>query len=496
MYWIGYDIGSSSIKAALVAAETGQTLGVAQSPPQELAIAAPQPDWAEQDPAVWWIHLIAATQQLLASTGVPAEAIVAVGIAYQMHGLVLIDEHQEVLRPAIIWCDSRAVAIGQEAFTALGSNFCLSHLLNSPGNFTAAKLRWVQVHEPEVFARVRHFLLPGDYVAMRLSGRVSTTITGLSEAMLWDFSTHGIAQFLLDHWQLSETLVPPVVPIFGEQGRVSAAAAAATGLPAGIPITYRAGDQPNNALALGVLEPGELAGTGGTSGVVYAVLDQPIYDPLSRVNGFAHVNHQPERPRIGQLLCINGAGIQYSWLRRMVQAGALDYAAMEALASTVPVGAAGLMVHSFGNGAERMLENRQLGAQVSGLNFNRHQEGHLVRATLEGLAFAFAYGVAILQTLGVAPQKLRVGNDNLFRSAIFSETLATLLNCRIEVMETTGAAGAARGAGLGLAGGTPVVSPQHLPLERVYHPAAAPAAYQEAYAAWCMRLNQLLTTSI
>ncbi len=450
MYWIGFDIGSSSIKAALVSRESGNLVHQVMYPDREMKIAAPHPGWAEQDPDTWWDYTCRASRQLLAEAGVAAGEIVSIGIAYQMHGLVLVDKAGKVLRPSIIWCDSRAVEIGEAAFQALGEQRCLRHLLNSPGNFTASKLKWVQDNEPRIYEQIHKILLPGDYIALKMTGRCTTTVSGLSEAILWDFQADAPANFLMDYFTTGIDLIPERVPTFGEQGTLLREAAASLGLQAGTPLTYRAGDQPNNALSLNVFQPGEIAATGGTSGVVYGIADKPVFDPESRVNGFAHVNHTVENPRIGVLLCINGTGIQHNWMRQQLRSGQDGYTRMEALAATVAPGSDGLRVHPFGNGAERMLGNRDIGAKISGLHFNRHQEAHLIRAGLEGIAFAFVYGMEIMQDMKIVIRHMRVGNDNLFQSRIFSETIATLMDCRIDMMNTSGAAGAAKAAAVAL----------------------------------------------
>ncbi|GJM32149.1 MAG: carbohydrate kinase [Saprospiraceae bacterium] len=490
MYLIGYDIGSSSVKAALVDAITGETVTVIQRPEQEMAMQAPQPGWAQQDPAMWWQYVCEATTVLLHKSGVVATDIRAIGIAYQMHGLVIVDKNHEALRPSIIWCDSRAVEIGDRAFQELGANYCLSHLLNSPGNFTASKLKWVKENEPDLYQRIHKIMLPGDYIAMRLTGEIFSTISGLSEGIFWDFKKENISTELLDYYGIDAEYMPSLRPTFSEQGNVSAAAAAATGLPVGIPVTYRAGDQPNNAMALGALQPGEVAGTGGTSGVIYGVVDRPLYDPASRVNGFAHVNHTEAANRIGILLCINGAGSQYSWIHHQLAQDGISYNDMEQLAAKIPIGSDGLTMLPFGNGAERVLENLNLGAQLFNLQFNRHRREHIYRAALEGIAFAFVYGAKILEEMGLNMTKMRVGNDNLFRSAIFSSTIATLLNTRIEIVETTGAVGAARAAGVGVGlYKNPEEAVGQLKVERVFEAEKEPATYQEVYDRWHQELQ-------
>ncbi len=485
MYAIGYDIGSSSVKAALVEIASGQVMARLQEPATEMSMDAPEPGWAEQSPEIWWQHLCVATQRILAQTQLDPKKIVSVGISYQMHGLVLVDEQLALTRAAIIWCDSRAIPYGEAAFEALGSAYCLSHCLNSPGNFTASKLKWVAEHEPDVYARSRYAMLPGDFIAMRLSGQVNTTVTGLSEGVFWDFKQDQVAQSVLDHYGLDAAKLPPLVPAIGKQSSVSAQAARVTGLPEGIPIAYRAGDQPNNALSLNVLAPGEIAATAGTSGVVYGVTDQLVSDKSQRINSFAHVNHSAQSPSIGVLLCINGVGILHRWMRQHVCDEQLTYDEIEALAQQAAIGSAGLSFLPFGNGAERMLQNRQLGAQLLHLDFNRHQRSHLLRSAIEGIAFAFVYGMRLMQDLGMSMQTIRVGDDNLFQSSIFSHTIASLTAATIEVYHTTGAVGAALAgaAGAGHISDLRTAMSRQEIVRRIT-PATDTAAYQEAYDRW------------
>jgi xylulokinase len=493
MYLLGYDIGSSSIKAALVYAQTGEQMAVAQSPETELEMLAVQPGWAEQHPATWWANVCLATQKLLQNTRVDPAQIKGIGIAYQMHGLVLIDENQEVLRPAIIWCDSRAVAIGDQAAEEIGREQCLQHLLNSPGNFTASKLKWVKDNEPALYERIHKIMLPGDYIAMRLTGEIRTTASGLSEGILWDFQENAPADLVMDYYGFDKSLLPKLVDTFSLQGEVTTTAANATGLTSGIPVNYRAGDQPNNALSLNVLEAGEVAATGGTSGVVYGVVDQPLYDPASRVNGFAHVNHSSEAPRVGILLCINGAGIQYRWIKQQMAEQGISYLEMEKAAAAIPPGADGLRILPFGNGAERMLGNQAPGAKINNLQFNRHHRAHFYRAALEGIAFSFVYGMGILQEMGLNLQVMRVGNDNLFQSAVFSGTISNLLSSRIEVLETTGAIGAAKAAGVAAGIYSSVREAMTgNKLVTTYEPINSNGSYQAAYQAWRSDLENIL----
>ncbi len=449
MTLLGFDIGSSSVKASIIDSDTGKLLASAFCPKEEMAIDSPKPGFAEQHPDTWWNNLVGATRELMQQPGIDPQTIKAIGISYQMHGLVVVDNSLRPLRPSIIWCDSRAVSIGHEAFREIGTGKCLSSMLNSPGNFTASKLKWVKDHEPDIFKRIYKMMLPGDYIAMKLSGEVFTTPSGLSEGILWDFNQNILSGLILDHFGFGSHLIPEVVPNFSHQGNLTASAAAELGLKTGVPIAYRAGDQPNNAFSLNVLNPGEIAATAGTSGVVYGVSDQVSYDPESRVNTFAHVNHSASERRLGVLLCVNGTGILNSWLKRNLAGKATEYAEMNLLAARVPAGSDGLSILPFGNGAERLMGNRDLGCSFEKLDFNRHSNGHLIRAAHEGIAFAFHYGMEIMRQTGIHAKVIRAGNSNMFLSPIFRESLAAITGATIELYNTDGAQGAARAAGLG-----------------------------------------------
>ena len=448
-YLLGFDVGSSSVKASLVDMESGQCAASAFYPESEAPIKAVKGGWAEQNPEDWWQYLKLSLRKIMAETGATGEQVKAIGISYQMHGLVCVDKELKPLRDAIIWCDSRAVPYGERAFSELGSELCLSHLLNSPGNFTASKLAWVKENEPELFEKIHKIMLPGDFIALKLSGVCNTTASGLSEGMLWDFKENRPAKFLMDYFGFPESVLPEVVPTFSVQSQVSRAAAEELGLKEGTPICYRAGDQPNNALSLNVFNPGEIAATAGTSGVVYGVLGNVNYDPKSRVNTFAHVNHTAEANRLGVLLCINGTGILNAWMRRTVAPEGISYAEMNEMMAAVPIGSEGVSVIPFGNGAERVLENREVGASIHGINFNKHTKAHLMRAAQEGIVFSFCYGMEIMRQMGMQIQKIHAGKANMFLSDIFRQTLASTSGATIELLETDGSVGAAKGAGMG-----------------------------------------------
>ncbi|MCH5175614.1 MAG: carbohydrate kinase [Prevotellaceae bacterium] len=488
---LGYDIGTSSVKASLVDAQSGQTIASAQYPDSEAPIIANHPGWAEQDPEMWWTELVNATQRLRQKAGT-LEGVRAIGISYQMHGLVCVDKHGTPLRPSIIWCDGRAVPYGNAAFDAIGSEQCLSHLLNSPGNFTAAKLAWVKENEPDTYKKIHKVMLPGDYIAMRLSGgAMQTTVSGLSEGMFWDFKDNCVSPDILNHFGFSPDIIADIVPTFSVQSAVSAQVAQELGIPQGTPIAYRGGDQPNNALSLNVMKPGEIAATGGTSGVVYGVLGEVNYDPLSRVNTFAHVNHRPEQgeTRLGVLLCINGTGILNAWMRRTI-APTLSYPEINDLATTAPIGADGLSVIPFGNGAERVLQNANPGASLHGINFNIHTQAHLLRAAQEGIAFSFAYGMDIMRQMGMAITTIKAGHANLFLSPLFRQTLASVTGATIELYETDGSVGAAYGAGIG-SGIYPDSDTAFRTLRQIdtILPDEDAAPYKAAYDLWVERLK-------
>lgn len=490
---IGYDIGSSSVKATLLDADTGKVVCSKGLPKVEMPIDAPKKDWAEQDPEMWWKYVVEATQALVKEGDIKPGELKAIGISYQMHGLVCIDKYNKVLRPAIIWCDSRAVGIGNKAFKSLGADFCLPHLLNSPGNFTASKLKWVQENEPEVYQKIHKIMLPGDYIALKLTGVTMTSETGLSEGILWDFQKNSLSKDLLDHYKFERSLIPDVVPSFSQQGKVSAASASLLGIDVGVPVTYRAGDQPNNAFSLKVLKEGELATTAGTSGTVYGVSTRAVYDPKSRVNTFVHVNHRRQAPSYGVLLCVNGTGILNSWLKRLIGGDSIGYEDMNALAAEVPVGSDGLSFIPFGNGVERIMENKPVGGHLSGLNLLKHDKRHLLRAGQEGIVAALTYGFQIMKDMGMNLNTVKAGHANMFLSPLFREAFVNMNEVTLELYDTDGSQGAARGAGIG-AGIYANEEEAFQGLSRIatLEPSAKKTKqYKEVYAQWLSALEKV-----
>ncbi|MCA6074807.1 xylulokinase [Fulvivirga sedimenti] len=481
-YLLGIDLGSSSVKASLVDLATGSAVASCFEPSEEMPIHSPSSDWAEQDPEMWWQNTVRAIRRVTAGHPGSADRIEGIGISYQMHGLVLLDKEGRVLRPAIIWCDSRAVDAGDQLTEQLEESYCFDTLLNVPGNFTASKLKWVIENEPEIFDRVHRFMLPGDYIAYRLTGEYSTTSTGLSEGIFWDFESWQISGPVLDVLGVKRGLVPDLVPEFGLQGRMGESAAKELGMQAGVPIGYRAGDQPNNALSLKVSEAGQVAATAGTSGVIYAVTDIPSGDKLSRVNTFLHPSQAGKK--YGILLCVNGTGIAYNWIRRISADSGKPYDELNQMAGEINPGSDGLQFFPFGNGAERMLSNRKMDAALLGINFNRHSNAHIFRAVQEGVCFAMYYGFEVLESLGSKPSVIRVADANMFKSPIFCQLFTDLTNCRVELYDTDGARGAALAAGVGLKY-YPSMQDIPLKLKKTYLPSdAGRSEYLNLYQAW------------
>jgi xylulokinase len=490
---LGIDLGSSSVKSCILDASTGKALASKAFPEVEMPIQSPQSGWAEQDPEIWWKHVKEGIAYVCGQAQVQAGELLSIGIAYQMHGLVCVDKSQQVLRSSIIWCDSRAVGQGEKAFQSLGADYCLPHLLNSPGNFTASKLRWVIENQPEVATQIYKIMLPGDFIAMKLSGEILTSETGLSEGIFWDFKKNGLSEPLLAEMQIPNEWIPEAIPSFSLQGKVSVTAAVETGLEAGIPIAYRAGDQPNNAFSLQVLHPGELATTAGTSGTVYGVANTPVYDPKSRVNTFVHVNHSQSAPSYGVLLCVNGTGILNSWLKRLLGGSSLSYEEMNTLAAGAPIGADHLTFLPFGNGVERILQNVPMGAHLLGLDLLKHDQKHILRAAQEGIVSALTYGFRIMKDMGMDLNTVKAGHANMFLSPIFRETFVQMNQVNLELYDTDGAQGAARGAGIGAGIFASEEEAFHgLALLQTLAPDPAKAAqYEEVYRTWSARLDQL-----
>ncbi|MDB5232277.1 MAG: Xylulokinase [Chitinophagaceae bacterium] len=495
MLLLGIDLGTSSVKVSVIDANTHQVVSSVQYPDTESGIISLHPGWAEQSPETWWLHVQEAILKSHSSKQYDPADISAIGIAYQMHGLVLVDKHQETLRDSIIWCDSRAVEIGNEAFDRIGKTKCLRYLLNSPGNFTASKLAWVKENESEIFKKIYKVMLPGDFISMKFTGEITTTISALSEGIFWDFRSNELSKDVLNYFGFDSTMIPTIKNVFDKHGLLKKDVADALSLRPGIPVAYKAGDQPNNALSLNVLKPGEVAATAGTSGVIYMVSDNLSYDEQSRVNSFAHVNHTEKDLRLGVLLCINGTGIMNSWMKRT--AGTyLNYSQMNEAAAGIAPGSDGLFILPFGNGAERMLNNQSIGAHIENIDLNKHSSWHLFRAVQEGIAYSFRYGLDIMRENGMAPKIIRAGKSNLFLSEVFLETFVSVTNTPVELYDTTGSQGAAIGAGIGAG----IYQNEQEAFEGMNKAAVveprADLGYEELYQEWRHVLNQTIKTHL
>ncbi len=491
MLLLGIDIGTSSVKVSVVDAATQQCLASASYPETEAEIISLHTGWAEQSPGQWWEHVQLAILKLHAQRKYNPGEIAAIGIAYQMHGLVVVDKDLQVLRNSIIWCDSRAVEIGDKAFEEIGKEKCLLHLLNSPGNFTASKLAWVKENEPEVYERIHKIMLPGDFIAMKLTGEITTSVSALSEGVFWDFKENELSKDVFGYYGVSTGFIPEIKEVFAEHGRITASAASVLSLKEGIPVTYKAGDQPNNALSLNVLEPGEVAAAAGTSGVIYGVSDQLTYDNESRINTFAHVNYTAAQKRLGVLLCINGTGILNRWIKN-ISGNLLSYSQINEEAEAVNPGSDGVIVFPFGNGAERILNNRTANAHLLNIDFNKHEIAHLYRACQEGIAFAFRYGLDIMRENGMNPQVIRAGRANMFLSDVFTSCFVNTLNIPVELYNCDGSAGAAIGSGLGagLYGNSKEAFAHFSPAQLIVPDRKY--GYEEYYERWLMQLQKQL----
>ena len=490
MLLLGIDIGTSSVKVSVVDADSQKCIVSTSYPELESGIISKQAGWAEQSPAMWWEHTQQAILKAHSINKYDSKDIGAIGLSYQMHGLVCIDKEQQVLRDSIIWCDSRAVELGNAAFNSIGHSRSLQHLLNSPGNFTASKLAWVKENEPAIYEKIDKVMLPGDFIAMKFTGICTTSISALSEGIFWDFKNKELSKDVFGYFDLDTSFIPEIRDVFSEHGRIEPAIAAQLSLTPGIPVSYKAGDQPNNALSLNVLEPGEVAATAGTSGVIYGVSSELTFDPRSRINSFAHVNHTATEKRIGILLCINGTGILNRWLKN-VTAKDSSYEQMNEAAAAVKPGSDGLKILPFGNGAERMLENKLIGAHITNLDLNVHSSAHLYRAAQEGIAFAFRYGLDIMKENGLNPGIIRAGRANMFLSDVFANCFVNTLNIPLELHNCDGSVGAAIGAGVGahIYKNTKEAFRENKPLKTI-EPGSLAIHYDELYEDWKTLLQE------
>lgn len=336
------------------------------------------------------------------------------------------------------------------------------------------------------------FLKPGDYIAMKLTGEITTSISALSEGIFWDFKKGEISKDVMNYFGFENDIIPEVRDVFTAHGCLQKKVADDLKLKAGIPVTYKAGDQPNNALSLNVLNPGEVATTAGTSGVIYAVTDSLFHDSKSRVNTFAHVNHTPDKQRLGVLLCINGTGIMTRWTKDIMGKGK-TYKEMNEEAATIDVGSNGLLCFPFGNGAERMLENKLLNAHFNNIELNTHTAAHMYRAVGDGIAFAFRYGLDIMRENGLQPSIVKAGKANMFLNEVFAQAFVNATGLALELYQTDGSTGAALGAGIGVgAYSKPAEAFANMKSLNTIEPGRDMDRYDEIYEQWLYKLNQYL----
>lgn len=472
MAFLGIDVGTSSVKVSIVG-EDGVILASATAPASsERAINSPNPNWAEQNPEDWWED---AQQAIL---NLPLEArlqVEAIGIAYQMHGLVLVDSQFQPVRPSIIWCDGRNIQESQILAESLGLDALENRLLNKPGTLTLAKLAWVAEHEPETLAKAHTFGLPGDFIAYKLTGEWSTTKSGYSEMVGWDFGASIPFEegFRKAGWKLP---LPEARPNLEEGAPIQKVIAEKLGLPPSARVTYRAGDQPNNAFGLGVLQQGETAISAGTSGVLYGIGDSSpgLHEGINR---FLHVNSQ-----IGVLMCLNGVGSALAFARRTwfqnQSYEALSELASQANPENCPY------FFPFGNGAERILSERAFSGFTE-LDFNRHNLPELARSVFEGIAFAYRLGSEKMEKAGCLSKVVNGTESGLLKSSFFAQLLANELQVELILSEGDGSTAAARGAALGIK----KILPKPAPLKR-YLPTSP--ANHERFSHWHKILEKFL----
>ncbi len=434
---LGIDASTTAVKAILLDG-SGAVRGIGSS---AYEFSVPRPLWSEQDPHLWWDGTVAAIRAVLASTGVPGDDVVAVGLTGQMHGAVLLDGADEVLRPAILWNDQRTGAecdlireiVGPERLVAITGNDALT-------GFTAPKLVWVRDHEPEIWGRVAHVLLPKDYVRLRLTGGHAMDKADGSGTMLFDLAARDWSGEVLDALRIDPAWMPPTFEGPEVTGTLTAEAAAATGLRSGTPVVAGGGDQAANAVGVGAVEPGVVALSLGTSGVVFATTDRPLFEARGRVHAFCHA--VPGRWHMMSVM-LSAAG-SLRWFRDAVAPGT-EYDDLVAPAAEVPAGSEGLLFLPYLTGERSPYPDPLARGAFVGLTL-AHDRRHLTRAVLEGVAFGLRDGLDLMVEAGMpAPSVIRASGGGT-SSPLWRQILADVLGAEIATVDT--AEGAAYGAGL------------------------------------------------
>jgi xylulokinase len=445
MTLLGIDVGTGGTRAVVVD-DDGHV--VASATEEHAPFASPHAGWAEQDPGDWWRACAIAVRAALDRT--ERGAIAAVGLSGQMHGAVVLDQRGDVLRPSLIWCDQRTGAqcgaiverIGEARLIELTSNPALTA-------FTLPKLLWLRDHEPETWRGVRTVLLPKDYVRLRLTGERATDAADASGTLLFDVANRRWSTAMLDAAELDERLFPDVFESPEVTGRVSAAGAEATGLAEGTPVVAGAGDQAAGAVGMGVVQPGVVSATIGTSGVVFAATDRPARDPLGRVHTFCHAI----RDRWHVMGVTQAAGLSLRWFEERFGAGVDDgrdaYERLCDEAASVPPGADGVIWAPYLLGERTPHLDPDARAALVGLTAN-HGRAHVIRAILEGVAFSLRDTLTIFDEMAVPVRAIRLGGGGA-RSPLWQQVQADAYGREVEVLEAEeGAAyGAAILAGVG-----------------------------------------------
>jgi len=440
---LGIDIGTSGSRALLLD-EAGRTQSASAD---HKAFRSPQSGWAEQDPDDWWRACQLAVRRVCEASGTQASAIQAIGLSGQMHGAVLVDAAGTVLRPAIIWCDQRTDAECRWLERTVSESLLLE-LTSNPAltNFTLTKLLWIRAHEPEIWSRVRHVLLPKDYIRWRLSGEHAIDAADASGTLMLDVAWRRWSTDLLDRVGIEVDVLPQVFESPEICARVSPDGAAAIGVPAGTPIVAGAGDQAAGAVGMGITRPGAVSATIGTSGVVFAATDRPITDPKGRLHTFCHA--VPGRWHV--MGVTQAAGLSLRWLRDLVGAsGGVTYDDLTAEAALVPPGAEGVLWAPYLMGERTPHCDPAIRAALVGLAAN-HSRGHVVRAVLEGVAFSLRDTFTIFSELGVPVDRIVVGGGGA-RSALWRAIQASVYGRAVETIaaDEGAALGAALLAGVG-----------------------------------------------
>ncbi len=434
---LGIDVSTTATKAVLID-ESGTVRGTGVA---EYDVAVPHPLWSEQDPALWWDGTIAAIGSVLASTAVPAAEIAAIGLTGQMHGLVVLDGADRVLRPAILWndqrtsaaCDAIRDAVGRERLIAVTGNDALT-------GFTAPKLVWVRDEEPDVWRRIAHVLLPKDYVRLYLTGDHAVDVADGAGTLLFDLAARGWSAEVIEALGIDPAWLPEVFEGPAITGVVSAAAAEATGLRRGTPVVAGGGDQAANAVGLGAVDEGVPVLSLGTSGVVFAPTSRPIVEPQGRVHAFCHA--VPGRWHLMSVM-LSAAG-SLRWYRDTVAPGTA-YGALTDEAGSVPAGSDGLLFLPYLTGERSPHPDPLARGAFVGLTVS-HERRHLTRAVMEGVAFGLRDGLDLMIAAGMpAPATIRASGGGT-ASQVWRQILADVLEAEIATVATT--EGAAYGAGV------------------------------------------------